>query len=57
MPGLNENLFSVMRALQKGLQVLSGGEALILNKNSTVISFDRKMANTGDKDFLLTTKL
>ena len=34
----------------------SEGEALILRKNSTKISFDDKMANKSIKGFLLTTK-
>ena len=45
-----------MRALQKGFQVTSEGEALILKKNSTEITFDKKMANNGGEGFLLTTK-
>ena len=49
IPGLHENLLSVMRALQKSFQVTSEGEALILKKNLPKISFDKKMENNGGK--------
>ena len=33
IPGLHANLLNVTQALQKGLQVTSEGEALIIKKN------------------------
>ena len=44
-------------ALKKVSQVTSEGETLILRKNAPRIHFDKKIANTGSKIFLLTTKL
>ena len=57
IPGLNENLFSVIQALQKGFQLTSEVETLILKKKSTKIHFDEKMANSGGEGILLTTNL
>ena len=57
IPVLHENLFRVTQALHKGLQVTSEGDALMLRKNSNHIRFDKKMANSGGKGFLLTTNL
>ena len=36
IPGLHENIFSVARALQKGFQVTSEGETLIIRKNPPI---------------------
>ena len=44
------------QALQKGCQVMSEGEDLILKKISTKIRFDNKMTNNGSEGFSLTTK-
>ena len=46
---LHENLFSILREPEKGFQVMSEGEALIVNKNSTGTRFDKKMANNDSK--------
>ena len=54
--GLHANLSSVTRALQKGFQVKSEGDTLILKKNTTKIRFDNKMANKYGKGFVLTTR-
>ena len=43
------------RAIQKVFQVISEGEALIVNKKFTDIQFDEKMANKSGEGFLLTT--
>ena len=43
--------------LKRVFQVTSEGESLILKTNSTEICFDNKLANSGGKGFLLTTKL
>ena len=43
--GLHANTPSVTRSLQKGFQVTSEGETLIIKKNSTEISFDEKMVD------------
>ena len=56
IPCLHPNLFNVAWALQKGFQLTSEGETLILKKISTVIVFDKKVANKSGKGFLLTTK-
>ena len=45
------------QALQKGFQVTSEYEALILKKKSTEIWFDKKMTNNGGKGYILTAKL
>ena len=47
--GLHTNIFIIMQALQKGFQVTSEGETLILKKNSTEICFDEKMDNNSGK--------
>ena len=54
---LHENLFRVIQELKKGFQVTPLGEALILNKNSTKIHSNDKMANNSVKGFILTTKI
>ena len=54
--GLQENLLRMTRELQNGFQVMSEGETLIRNKNSTKICFDKKMANNSGEVFLLTIK-
>ena len=54
--GVHKYIFSVTRALQKGFQIMSEVEALILKKHLTTIHFDEKRANTGGEGFLLTTK-
>ena len=54
--GLQENLLSVTLSIKKIFQVTSEGETLILNKNSTNIRFDKKMANIGSERFILTTR-
>ena len=46
---LHENLFSILREPEKWFQVMSEGEALIVNKNSTGTRFDKKMANNDSK--------
>ena len=56
IPGLHTNLFSMERALKKFFQVTPEGEALIINKNSTNIFFDKKMENNGCEGFLPTTR-
>ena len=56
IPGLHANIFSLTQALQKGFQVTSEGNTLILKKNSTNICFGEKMANNSGKGFILTTK-
>ena len=55
IPGIHKNIFSMDRALQKGFQVTSQGDTLILKKNSTDIHFDKKMAKRSGKGFLPTT--
>ena len=54
--GLHATLFIVTRALQKGFQLMSEVDALIPNKNSSKIIFDKKMANKARKGILLITK-
>ena len=54
--GRHANLFIITQSLQKGFQVVSEGEALILKKNSTEIRFDKKIVNNGGEGFILTTK-
>ena len=54
IPGLHANLFIVIQALQKGFQVTSEVETLILKKISTEICFDKKMAKIGGEGFILT---
>ena len=44
------------RALQKVFHVSSEGEALMIKKNLTKISLDKRMAKNGGKWFILTTK-
>ena len=44
------------QSIQKGLQVTSEGETLILKKYSTKICFDKKMVNKVREGFLFTTK-
>ena len=44
------------RAVQKGFQVMSEGETLILSKISIKIRFDDKMAKKAVGGFLLATK-
>ena len=56
IPGLHSTLFSVTRALQKGIKVTSEGESLILKKNPTDICVDKKMEKHGGKGFLLAIK-
>ena len=56
IPGLHANIFGMRRALQKGFQVMSEGETLILNKKSTGFCFDDKMAKISGKGFQLITK-
>ena len=41
------------RALQKGFEVASEGETLIIKRDSTKISFDKKMAKNPAKDLYL----
>ena len=55
IPDLHKNIFKVAQSPQKGFQVASEDETLILKKNSTDIIFDEKMANKTIKGFLLTT--
>ena len=57
IPGLHANIFSMAWALQKGFQVTSECKYVILNKNSTEIRFDEKMANNGGNGFILSTNL
>ena len=42
------------QALQKGFQETSERQTLIHNKNRTEIRFDKKIANSSGKGFLLT---
>ena len=49
VPGLQANIFSTKRALQKSFQATSEGDTLILNKYSTVIRFDDKTESIGGK--------
>ena len=55
IPGLHKNPFIVIQALQKGFQVTSEVDTLILKKKSTKICFDDKMWNNGGRGFLLAT--
>ena len=55
--GLHANIFSMTQPLQKGFQVTSEGEILIIKKNPTEIYFDEKMANKSGEGFLLTAKV
>ena len=54
---VHPNIFSVTRELQKGYQVTSEGDTLILKKNPTEVRFDGKMTNKYGKGFLPTTNL
>ena len=56
IPGLHANIFIVLCAQQKGFQVMSEVQALIMTKHSTRIHFDREMANKSSEGFLITTK-
>ena len=49
--GLNANIFSITRAVQKGFPVTSEGKALIL-QNPTDNRFDKKMAINVGKGFI-----
>ena len=51
IPGIHTNVFSVTRLLQKGFQVKSEGETLLLNKHSTNIFLMRKWQTNPAKDF------
>ena len=52
IPGLHPTIFRMTWEPQKGFQVASEYEALILKKNVTDICFEKKMANNGSKGFL-----
>ena len=54
--GLCTNLIIMKRAHQKGHQVTSEGEDLILKKSSTIIRPVNKITSNGGKIFLLTIK-
>ena len=45
--GLHSNIFIIKWALQRGFQVTSEGDTLILKKRSTSIGFGKKMRNNG----------
>ena len=57
IPGLHENLFRVVQALQKNFQLKSECKDLILKKNRPKFILTKKMVNIDNKDFLLTTNI
>ena len=57
IPGIHANLFYVMQSPNKGFQVTSEGETIIITIFLTEIQFDKKVGNTGSNRFILTTKL
>ena len=49
--GPHANLFSVIRALQKGLELTSEGETLILKKNQPILVLTINWPTTAVEDF------
>ena len=56
IPGLHASILSLNLALQRGLQVISGGKNQILKKRSTNICFGDKMANISGEGFIIRNK-
>ena len=54
--GLHASLFILMQTVQKGFQLKSEDETLIIKKNSTEILVDKKMAKKAGRGFLLATR-
>ena len=57
IPDLSVNIFSVTRALNKGFNVKSDKESLVLNKNTTILKFEDRLDHVNGGGYLLTARL